>query len=107
MVSLKDSLACGAHFYCIDHMEKMLHALIAEHFSDEVTNSEHPKTILMVVQWTLALRDRLVDDDIPRHSHCRAGFPDHLEKPSTPLSFDLRCVTNLCNRYEVLVPRRS
>ena len=86
VISLKDSLACGAHYYCLDHMLKTLHAVIAEHFTEEVTNADHPKCILMVMQWTLAVRDRLMDDGIPARSAGGEAGKELLNKPSKYLS---------------------
>ena len=68
VVSLEDSLAVGGHFYCIDHMVKTLHALIMEHMTPVATNSSHPKSLIMVLQWTLAVRDRMQSDNVPRFS---------------------------------------
>lgn len=106
VVSLKDSLACGAHFYCIDHMVKTLHALIAEHFCELITNAEHPKTVLMVVQWTLAIRDRFVDEQVPRRSLNGAADIRWLEAPGKSLTPPLCHVPDRVISYAVFDPER-
>ena len=85
-------------------MVKTLHAVIAEHFTDLVTNADHPKSILMVVQWTLAMRDRLVDDEVPRQSLGSKSDEGHYNLPSK-LCLESNIYVYLTNhgRYEVLV----
>ena len=103
VVSLKDSLACGAHFYCLDLMIKTLHAIIAEHVSETFTNADHPKTVLMVIQWALAVRDRLEEDKVPRRSDLVAADSVLLALPSRPSLPFLRRDANRDTRHAVLV----
>ena len=77
VVSLEDSLACGAHFYCLDLMVKSLHQLIAQHMHGDTTNADHFQSTLLVVQWALATRDRLEADKVPHKSKGRDEDFDH------------------------------
>jgi hypothetical protein len=77
VASLTDCMAFGAHYYNLDTMHLTLEALIIEHFHGENSNSAaHPKAHIMFMQWTLAMVNRL-DEDENAIGQCSCSLPPH------------------------------
>lgn len=62
--SLTDCIGIGGHYYNLDNMEDTLEAIVLEHYHGaEVTNADHPKAHILIMQWCMVMAEALEEDD--------------------------------------------